>query len=315
MQDLLIEPARRSELTWALDLAFQHHKGEERRTRVRNALRLIRRGEVNPSGILVARSGTKLIATIICLPMPGASALVWPPQGVAGSESGSLEDRLVEYGRNWLESRGVKLAQSLLSPNEKQLALPLLRNGFSHITNLRYLRHELQLPPEWQNDIGRLNFQTYAKCYKALFHETLLASYAGTLDCPEVNGVREIDEIITGHQAQGFFDPAHWWLAFDSGQAAGVLLMTESTQWKSWDLSYVGVVPEARHRGVGRELTQKALIEARNARAEQLTLALDTRNRPAAQLYQSLGFEPFDEREVYLAIWKGSLLRKEPGND
>jgi ribosomal protein S18 acetylase RimI-like enzyme len=72
---------------------------------------------------------------------------------------------------------------------------------------------------------------------------------------------------------------------------------------EGWDLAYVGVVPEARRRGFGRELVRKALIEAHQGDARQLTLSVDVRNHPAWDLYASLGFEPYEQREVYLAIW------------
>jgi ribosomal protein S18 acetylase RimI-like enzyme len=49
---------------------------------------------------------------------------------------------------------------------------------------------------------------------------------------------------------------------------------------------------------------QLALRMARQGRAAQLTLSVDRRNHPAWNLYTSLGFEPYEEREVYLAIWK-----------
>ncbi len=79
--------------------------------------------------------------------------------------------------------------------------------------------------------------------------------------------------------------------------------MTEIPEWHGWDISYVGVVPEARRQGVGRELTRKALRDAQAAGAARVTLAVDVRNQPARSLYQSLGFELFDQREVYLATW------------
>jgi ribosomal protein S18 acetylase RimI-like enzyme len=34
-----------------------------------------------------------------------------------------------------------------------------------------------------------------------------------------------------------------------------------------------------------------------------VTLSVDVRNRPAWGLYRSLGFEPFELREVYLRVW------------
>jgi ribosomal protein S18 acetylase RimI-like enzyme len=49
---------------------------------------------------------------------------------------------------------------------------------------------------------------------------------------------------------------------------------------------------------------RKAILEARVAEAPQLTLSVDVRNRPAWELYRRLGFEPFEQREVFLAVWR-----------
>ena len=43
---------------------------------------------------------------------------------------------------------------------------------------------------------------------------------------------------------------------------------------------------------------------ARAADASGVTLSVDGRNEPAQFLYRKLGFEVFDRREVYLAIWR-----------
>jgi ribosomal protein S18 acetylase RimI-like enzyme len=54
---------------------------------------------------------------------------------------------------------------------------------------------------------------------------------------------------------------------------------------------------------VGRALLARAIRAAAAGHAGHLTLAVDERNFPARQLYASLGFEPFDERDVYLALF------------
>ncbi len=118
-----------------------------------------------------------------------------------------------------------------------------------------------------------------------------------------MNGVRGTTEVILGHQSQGRYDPARWFLALAVGQPIGVLLLTEFPESGDWDLSYTGVVPEARRQGFGNELVLKALVEARLADAMYLSLAVDGRNRAAIDLYRRLGFEPYDRREVYLAVW------------
>jgi ribosomal protein S18 acetylase RimI-like enzyme len=298
--DFLIAPATEHELTSALRIVFRHHVAEEQDTRVRRAIRLIRQGELDPTGVVTARQGKELAGAMVCFPVPGASALVWPPQAVWKAGANNIEDQLLEAGVRWLKARGVKLVQSLLLPEENELAHSLLRHGFVHTTNLRYLRHELKGPEEECPEAYA--FQSYADCNPSVFHRTLLETYRDTLDCPEITGVREIDEIMEGHRSQGLYDPKYWWIAFDRQEPAGVLLMTEMPEWNSWDLSYLGIVPAFRRKGIGRQLACHALCEARRAGAGQMTLALDVRNHPASQLYQSLGFSAFEEREVYLAI-------------
>jgi hypothetical protein len=113
-----------------------------------------------------------------------------------------------------------------------------------------------------------------------------------------------VEDVIAGHRGQGRFDPGRWLLARTGGEPIGVLLQTASADSGEWETSYVGVVPEARRRGFGRALMLRALSEARAAGAETLTLSVDARNQPAAELYHDLGFERFDRREVFLAVWK-----------
>jgi ribosomal protein S18 acetylase RimI-like enzyme len=298
-----VEPARPEERAAAFRLIFQHLSADERQQRVEAALALADRGELDPAGVLVARQGSRVVGALLCQPIPGAGALFWPPQAALGPRQQEWEDLLVQRGVAWLRQRGCKLGQALLPPHEAPLAAPLERNGFAHVTRLRYLRRPVhaadQLPPEQPH----LEWESYDEGDQALFHETLLRTYEGSLDCPEVNGVRDIGEIIAGHRAQGKHDPARWWLAREQGRAVGVLLLAEMPEWAAWDVSYVGVVPAARGRGIGRALMGRALAEAEDGGATQVTLSVDERNRPARGLYRSLGFEPYDQREVYLAIW------------
>jgi ribosomal protein S18 acetylase RimI-like enzyme len=297
------QAARTEELAPAFQLLFRHLSEPERENRVARALHLLQQKELDPQGVRVVRGNGGVLAALVCLPVPGASGLLWPPQSVADADQAGREDALVRDACSWLRGRGTKLVQALLAPEEVSLAAPLQRNGFVHVTHLWYLRHDLNVPVRRLNTPVRLAFQSYDADPSA-FHQTLFRTYEGSQDCPEVTGVRTLEEIIAGHQAQGRFDPERWWLALEDGRPVAVLLTTEMLESGAWEVAYVGVVPEGRGRGLGRELMLKALFEARAAGVPQLTLSVDGRNRPAWQLYRGLGFEPYDRREVYLAIWK-----------
>jgi ribosomal protein S18 acetylase RimI-like enzyme len=299
-----IEPARPEDLEPAFRLIFRHVPATETNLRIATALELTRTGELDPAGVLVARAGQRVVGAMVCHLSPGAGGLVWPPQ-VALSDAQPIEDQLVTGAITWLRHQGAKLGQALLTSEDAPLAAPLLRHGFQHITDLWYMQHNLHRLPRARPQAGRLAFETYGHCDPLVFRETLQRSYEATLDCPEVNGVRTMDEIITGHQAQGRFDPDHWWLVREHACPVAVALIAKVPEWCGWDLAYLGVVPEARRRGIGREVTVRVLHEAAKAKQLQLTLAVDARNQPAWNLYRGLGFEPNDLRQVYLAVWGG----------
>ena len=298
------EPVRTEELPAAFELLFRRSGPGERGGRVANALDLVRRGELDLEGLFVLRDRGGLVGAVLCLALPGAAGLVWPPQCVPGADAPAGEDALLRRGADWLRGRNVKVAQALLSPEEAPFAAALPRNGFPHVTQLCFLRHDLAADLRALTRPGSpLSYRPYDPSDPSAFHRTLLRTYEGTLDCPELNGARGVEDIVAGHRGNGRFDPGLWFLALADGEPAGVLLLTELAESGDWETSYVGVVPEARRRGFGRELMLKALAEARAAGAASLTLLVDARNRPAWELYRGFGFELFDRREVFLAVW------------
>ena len=295
----IVEPARPEEITPALHLVFQHLPHDERTRRVANALGLLAAGELEEKGIHVARNEGRLVGAMAGLSLPGAGGLVWLPGALPSTPHGLCEDLLVASVCSWLKSRGAKVIRAILSPTDLSRAASLLSNGFAQVTQLLYLRHDLHDIPASTHEIG-IGFQPYTPANDGLFRETLLQTYEGTLDCPELNGVRTIEEIVEGHKAQGAFDASRWWLMTKFDRAAGVVLLTRVAEMSAWDISYVGIVPAARGVGVGRAAVTRALQEAQLFGADQLTVAVDARNTPARQLYLQLGFEPTATREVFL---------------
>ena len=176
---------------------------------------------------------------------------------------------------------------------------PLLRCGFQHITQLDYFHHDLA--EELRIADSGLRIENYQSANQAVFHDILLRTYDGTLDCPELNGRRTIEEIIEGHQHQGIFRSESWWLAFVKDQPVAVVILTEVPGWQGWELSYVGVVPKRGAEGIGKALAQRAMRAAREAGRHQ---AECVRRCPqfasATVLYANLGFIRDERREVLL---------------
>ena len=298
-----VREARPDELPRALELAFQHLPATERERRWRNLAGLLAGGSCNSIGVLVLHGDAQeLIGAVLCELLPGRTGLVWPPQVAAVARVDSYKDQLARKAVGWLSKHGATTLQAVLAGAETDLASPLLRTGFVHTTSLRYLRCRLHEVVDSAPVLSPLTIEPYERCDRGLFQATLLRSYEGSLDCPELNGRREPRDIIAAHQAHGRHEPDFWWLIRYAGEPAGVLIAAGIPGTTGYEIAYVGVVPQMRERGVARETMRRALAQMRVREASEVAITVDSRNQPALQLYASLGFEEFDCREVYLRL-------------
>jgi ribosomal protein S18 acetylase RimI-like enzyme len=94
-------------------------------------------------------------------------------------------------------------------------------------------------------------------------------------------------------QQEGFLGPATWLIVHrgDDGlpaDCATIQGVTQSEQIGS--IQNIGVVPEHRGLGLGRALIIKSLEGFTLARLKRVVLEVTAMNRPAVELYRSLGF-------------------------
>lgn len=76
------------------------------------------------------------------------------------------------------------------------------------------------------------------------------------------------------------------------------------TSWLTWDgrrvlMHHFAVLPSLQGRGYGRKLALESLAFAREKRSP-LKLEVHHDNTPAIQLYRSLGFDVFEDYDVYM---------------
>jgi ribosomal protein S18 acetylase RimI-like enzyme len=136
----------------------------------------------------------------------------------------------------------------------------------------------------------------------------LQATYTGSLDMPELEGARALDDILESHRAAGRFVAERWCLGHipDKPEAAAVLLMAEVLGRNVWEVVYLGLTPAARGQGLGRVVIEHALELARDC-VPWLELAVDLRNTPALRLYEDAGFIARDRRAVHLVIFPTTM--------
>ncbi|MCA9258618.1 MAG: GNAT family N-acetyltransferase [Planctomycetales bacterium] len=254
-------------------------------------------------GLLVARSrggdtqpaGTLLGATWVQT-FPGRTALVWPP---AYDCAAGLA--LLQAAAQWARGNQVRVAQWLDEVQNSLQAVMLHQAGFRHLADLVYLAAPAVASSN-AHLLQGLDFEACVDVDEGRLQEAIQATYRETLDCPELDGVRPLHEVLQGYRAQGHYRPDRWFVLRSGGVDAGVLLLTEYPSTGNWELLYVGLRPEFRGRRWGAVACEFALDCAARGGAERLVVAVDAANSPAISAYVATGFQEWDRRSVYALL-------------
>ena len=112
------------------------------------------------------------------------------------------------------------------------------------------------------------------------------------------------DSLVFPHTHYRLMD-AHQLCPADGRQACGFTLVRAAPGEE--ELLLVGVIPQARGRGLGEALIASAIADAQSRRADRLFLEA-RENNPAIALYRRMGFEPIGERKQYYRTSNGRKL-------
>jgi GNAT superfamily N-acetyltransferase len=264
-------------------------------------------GLLDLSGLWVAARRGKIVGAMLTQALAGRAAAVWPPEvrPARGIDPRSIGPALVAAALADYRRLGFLLAQSLIGPDSPpEGASHLEAGGLKRVTELVYLRRSTSPPLDLPAATPSLAWGPYREDDRDEFGRLLAETYRGSLDMPEMAGLRSLDDILAGHRAGGRFDPSRWRLGrlpAEPGAAALVLLSADFDHPSpAWEIAYLGLTPPARGRGLGLAALAHALELAR-PHAARLELAVDVRNLPADRLYAAAGFLPFHRRAVHIA--------------
>ena len=199
-------------------------------------------------------------------------------------------------------SHGVKLMQALTIPIDQCRKTMFINSGYTYLTELTYYARTITTPTFIFEKPPHYHWLCYSDETEALFKEVLTDTYYDSQDCPELENLRTIDDVVLSHKAAGVFDPEGWKILLDASQKPlGILILSQLRHYNTLELTYMGVVPEARGKGVARILLSAACSHAQSKGYEAMTLAVDQRNDRAANLYAFFGFVEMYSRSIYLA--------------
>lgn len=247
------------------------------------------------------------VGACTCLEMPGRTATLMLPSGRARTTDEQAIHTLVQHVVAEEVTRDMRVIQCLLEMQDAKNATAVAGAGFREIAELLYL--------EWTvaaggNSLGAMEepardaWATFGDESRTAFIRLVEQTYVGSLDCPGLTGLRDIDDIIAGHQAAGRFSPHRWQMLMHDDRPAGCILLAENPLQPVLEIAYMGVHPELRGIGLGRVLLSRGLEIAHREAFTRVTLAVDACNAPALRLYHGTGFRPTARRRAM--VWSAT---------
>jgi ribosomal protein S18 acetylase RimI-like enzyme len=263
----------------------------------------------------------ELVGLIRVQILPGRSAVIAAPRMLTDASTDTAVSFL-EAVLHALKTHDVQVVQALVKDVHSAEAQLLTAAGFQHAADLEYLVSLANVFPA-SPPTGELKFRAYTEHEHAHFAALVERTYVDSQDCPAAAGLRAIDDVLAGYRGSAVFEsakenpaqwsaqgnpaqwsaqgnPAQWIIASNDGADVGCLIIADEPDHNQSELMYIGVVPEARSRGLGLSLVRYAQWMTRTAGRSRLVLAVDAANDPAIAMYTAAGFITWDRQSVLL---------------
>lgn len=287
-----VRPVRRTEIEPALALILAGHHINDA-VAVAEFLQVAQWRGLDLTTIWVVADDVREKLCWAALPMSLAgrtTLLMVPPRLRPGVTSRHVSE-LIAAALIEPKRRGATIAQAILDPDHGAVLRAMVDSGFTEIAELVYLSRQVRNPIHGRILSDDYRLWRYDRSTHFRFGECIERSYIDSLDCPQLNGRRAIEDIIDGHKAAGEFDPELWMLLSDlEGVDLGVLLLNRLQGRQGYELVYIGLTPEARGKGLANALIRIALDTLAREGGGQIITACDATNAPARKLYHRHGF-------------------------
>lgn len=255
----------------------------------------------------VATQDHRLLYALCPVPLPGRTVMLLSGTPTNPQQREAADVLLQQVIADYAQTDNA-LLQVLVDPEDTAQIAMYRTAGFTHLAELIYLECpgrllEYHLPDHsWQ-------LLTYTPQRHELFAQAILASYQQTLDCPALNGLRSIEDVIIGHKAAGEFDPNNWMVLMQEETPAGALILSRVPASDALELTYIGLAAFARGRGIASELMKISIRRTAELGCARLTTAADSQNRPALTMYVRAGMRRVGSRLALIRV-----IHRDSGN-
>jgi ribosomal protein S18 acetylase RimI-like enzyme len=280
-------------------------------TQVFDFMQFAARRGINANDVWLADRDGTIAWALLPIVSPGRTMLILGP-ATGGADRRNLDAAggLVDAVCASFGARDVQLAQVLLDPSDAPSHHLYETRAFHRVAQLFYLQGVPRRKAAAPGRPPRFHWVPYGPQTHALFAATITRTYHQSLDCPTLNGLRDIEDVLAGHKAAGDFDPRLWTLLCEADVPLGALLLSHTRAAETTELVYLGLAPEGRGRGLADLMMRQALAAAAAHKGGRLSLAVDSENAPALKIYYRHGLQRVGAK---LAMMRDLRARVGPG--
>ncbi|GAB6185863.1 GNAT family N-acetyltransferase [Thermopirellula anaerolimosa] len=282
----------------AIELICTQYPEEHREDHFRFLSSHLRKAPPGTSGVLHIERQGRLIAAIMWTIYPGKIAILSVP-GIETASDMPVVSTLYRDVVERLSATTAELIFTSLTDNQSPFVEPLQAAGFEYLTRLVYLAALGSSFPTEEPSTPYV-FAPLNQTSQVGFADIVEATYQGTLDCPQLNGIRRTSDVLASYRATSPYSPDLWFTVTRAGRPVGCLILADHADTNQMELVYMGLIREERGRGRGADMVRFAQWLAQSRGRDALLLAVDMGNYPAIKTYQRLGFRQLEERVVFI---------------
>ena len=264
--------------------------------------------------ILAARSAGGSSGYIVL--HPGALAIIggldFPDceSSACRADTAMLLEDLVECASLEVEIVQAVLTQGELSAAEQYAYEECFRSaGLTEVAEL--VQIELLLPKASSEMGSNLTYETKIQLGDDLtlqdanefdsneFAKIVEETYTGSLDVPELNGIRSTHNTIEGYASCVRESHLPWWVVINAGEPVGCLLLCPH-QNELVELVYLGLITSARGKGLGIRVLNFVEHWANQRGVTRIVAAVDQRNTHALQVYEKARYIEFSRAKAWI---------------
>lgn len=243
---------------------------------------------------LVAATSDQVLGAAIASSLPSGSGVLVGLR-IGNDLPTDVARVLFQSLTHYLETLGVRFLQATCDTDEPPAEWVAI--DLKHLADLDYLaadavRIEASPSPE-------LTFVDATDFSEDQIVAIVERTFVDTLDCPMMGQYRSASETIASYKAAPQYDPTAWRIAMHDGAPVGCVLTIPFVESQSLELTYMGIVPEARGNRFGRSLVAEAKRMAELRSLASINLGVDRNNAPALDMYRDCGFTSFFSEAVW----------------